>query len=255
MSTTLSQHTAPSGILRLDLHSSLPLHAQAEQVLRELIQRPVYRAGGLLPDEVSLSQSLGISRNTLRAAVARLVAEGRLERKAGVGTRVVEPRVNSGVGAWHSFTKEMAAKGVKVDIHSVNVSAVPAPEEAARALQLPVGTEVLRLDRVRGWDGRPEVHFRSYLHPRLGLTKQSDFQQPLYELIQQQGSIVADQSQEELKAVNADRRLARLLGIPVGTALLRRDRTVLDTGRRPMEYAVVHYRCERFTLTLNLRKE
>jgi DNA-binding GntR family transcriptional regulator len=41
----------------------------------------------------------------------------------------------------------------------------------------------------------------------------------------------------------------------VGTALLRRDRTVLDTGRRPMEFAVVHYRCERFTLTLNLRQE
>ena len=231
------------------------MHAQAEQVLRGLIQRPAYRAGGLLPDEVSLSRSLGISRNTLRAAIGRLVTEGRLERKAGVGTRVVEPRVNSGVGAWHSFTREMAAKGVKVDTHSVMVRVLPAPAEAARALQLAPGTEVLCLDRVRGWDGRPEVHFRSYLHPRLGLTKANDFRQPLYELIQQQGSIVADQSQEELKAVNADARLARLLEVPLGTALLRRDRTVLDTGRRPMEYAVVHYRCERFTLTLNLRKE
>jgi DNA-binding GntR family transcriptional regulator len=56
-----------------------------------------------------------------------------------------------------------------------------------------------------------------------------------------------------LIAVNADRRLARWLGVPVGTALLRRARTVFDTGRRPMEYAAVHYRCERFTLTLNLR--
>lgn len=231
------------------------MHAQTEKVLRELIQRAEYRAGALLPDEVSLSRSLGISRNTLRAAIGRLVAEGRLERKAGVGTRVVEPRINSGVGAWHSFTREMAAKGVAVDTLSVKAQMLPAPDEAARALQLPVGTEVLCLDRVRGWDGRPEVHFRSYLHPRLGLTTANDFQLPLYELIQQQGSIVADQSQEELKAVNADRRLARLLQIPIGTALLRRERTVLDTGRRPMEYAVVHYRCERFTLTLNLRKE
>jgi GntR family transcriptional regulator len=231
------------------------LHAQAEQVLRELIQRPEFRAGGLLPDEVSLSRSLGISRNTLRAAIGRLVTEGHLERRAGVGTRVVEPRVNSGVGAWQSFTREMAAKGVEVETLSVKVSMLPVPEEGARALQLVAGIKVLCLDRVRGWDGRPEVHFRSYLHPRLGLTPASNFQLPLYELIQQEGSVVADQSQEELKAVNADRRLARLLKIPVGTALLRRTRTVLDTGRRPMEYAVVHYRCERFTLTLNLRKE
>jgi uncharacterized membrane protein len=42
--------------------------------------------------------------------------------------------------------------------------------------------------------------------------------------------------------------------IPFGTALLRRDRTVLDDKRRPMEFAVVHYRCDRFTLTLNLRE-
>ncbi len=255
MKSSSPSNAATSETLRLDPRSALPLHAQAEQVVRELIQRPAYRAGGLLPDEVSLSRSLGISRNTLRAAIGRLVTEGRLERKAGIGTRVLEPRINSGVGAWHSFTREMAAKGIKVDTLSVKVSAVPAPAEAARALQLPIGTQILCLDRVRGWDGRPEVHFRSYLHPRLGLTKDSDFQQPLYELIQQEGSIVADQSQEELKAVNADRRLARLLDVPVGTALLRRDRTVLDTGRRPMEYAEVHYCCKRFTLTLNLRKE
>ena len=52
-----------------------------------------------------------------------------------------------------------------------------------------------------------------------------------------------------------DRRLARLLGVKVGTPLQRRDRLVLDTGRRPMEFAVVHYRCNRFRLTLNLRQE
>lgn len=253
--TTTKASQSSSGKWRLDHRSSLPLHAQAEELLRELMQRPQYRDGGLLPDEVSLSRSLGISRNTLRAAIGRLVAEGRLKRKAGVGTRVVESRVHSGVGAWHSFTHEMAAKGIKVDTHSLNVSLLPAPEEVARALHITAGTEMLCLDRIRGWDGRAEVHFRSYFHPRLGLTKESDFTQPLYELIQQQCSIVADQSQEELKAVNADRRLARLLGVPVGTALLRRDRTVLDTGRRPMEFAVVHYRCERFTLTLNLRQE
>jgi GntR family transcriptional regulator len=107
---------------------------------------------------------------------------------------------------------------------------------------------------VRGWDSQAEVHFRSYFHPRLGLSDKSDFSQPLYELIQKQCSIVADQSQEELQAVNADSRLSKLLGVRIGTALLRRDRVVLDTGRRPMEYAIVHYRCDRFTLTLNLRQ-
>jgi GntR family transcriptional regulator len=244
-----------SAPLRLNHRSPLPLHAQAEQLLRELIQRREYRNGGRLPDEVSLSRTLGISRNTLRAAILRLVAEGRLERKAGVGTRVTEPKIKSGVGAWHSFTREMEGKGIKVETYSLHAKRVAAAAEAARALQIPLATEVICLDRVRGWDAQPEVVFRSYFHPRLGLSKNNDFQRPLYELIQEQCNVVADESREEFTAVLADQRLARLLEVSVGTPLLRRERTVLDTGRKPIEFAVVHYRCDRFRLTLNLRQE
>jgi GntR family transcriptional regulator len=247
--------TVNIGNLRLNHKSPLPLHAQAEELLRGLIQQPEYRGGGLLPDEVSLSRALGISRNTLRTAIGRLVSEGRLERKAGIGTRMVEPKILSGIGAWHSFTKEMEAKGIKVETYSLDVKLVPSPAEAAQALQIPVETEVLRLDRVRGWDGQPEVDFRSYLHPRLGLTKKENFQQPLYQLIQDRCSIITDESLEEMSAVSADRRLAGRLSVPIGVPLLRRERTVLDTGRRPVEFAVVHYRCERSRLALSLRKE
>src|SRR5436190_5817469 len=193
-----SADNTPFQLGRLDHHSPLPLHAQAEQLLRQLIQRPEHRWGGMLPNEVSLSRLLGISRNTLRAAIGRLVSEGHLERKAGVGTRVVEPKVLSGVGAWQSFTKEMAAKGIAVETYSLQVKFVAAPAEAARALQLPPKTRVLRLDRVRGWHNHSEVDFRSFLHPRLGLLAQDDFHQPLYELIHQRSSIAAAESNEQL---------------------------------------------------------
>ena len=242
-------------ILRLDQKSQLPLHIQAEKALRKLIQRPEFRAGRLLPDEISLSRSLGISRNTLRTAIGRLVSEGRLERKAGVGTRVIEPRVHSGVGAWQSFTREMEAKGIKVETYRVKVHELRPPREIASALQIDPDSQVFCLDRLRGWDGQPEVYFRSFLHPRLKLPMQADFQRPLYELIREYCSILADQSQEELSAVAADYQLANWLGVNVGTPLLRRDRVVLDAGRRPIEAALVHYRCDRFRLTLNLRQE
>ncbi|MBI5382848.1 MAG: GntR family transcriptional regulator [Opitutae bacterium] len=250
----MSAKASTSSVPRLDRRNPLPLHAQAEQALRTLIQQPDYQAGGLLPDEVSLARLLGISRNTLRAAIARLVSEGRLERTSGVGTRVIEPKVHSGVGAWQSFTREMAAKGIEVETHFVKATMLAAPAAIATALRLDAGSPVLCLDRVRGWDGQPEVHFRSYLHPRLGLTLQEDFTQPLYDLIRQRCSVVADESSEEFTSTVADRQLAKLLKVKTGAALLRRDRVVLDTGRRPIEYAIVHYRCERFRLTLNLRQ-
>lgn len=239
---------------RLDPRSPVPLHAQAEQWLRQLVEQPAYRKGGLLPDEVKLATTLGISRNTLRAAIGRLVAEGRLERKAGVGTWVLEPRIQSGVGAWHSFTREMAAKGITVETFATDRRLVRAPVAAAGALRLAPATAVLRLDRLRGWDGQPMVHFRSYLHPRLGLTAADQFDQPLYEMLRARFGVVADQSTEDLDSVAADRTLARLLQIKSGTPLLRRERTVLDTGGRPLEFAIVHYRCDHFRLSLQLRQ-
>jgi GntR family transcriptional regulator len=241
--------------LRLDPGSSLPLHVQAEQSLRTLLDRPTQAPGTLLPDEVTLANAMGVSRNTLRAAIARLVREGRLNRKAGVGTRVVEPRVHSGVGAWQSFTREMESKGVRVETYSLSARLVAISAEVAGHLHLGAGTEVLCLDRVRGWEGRRVVRFLSYLHPRLGLTLGDDFNQPLYALIQDRSGVIADQSNEELTAVGADRKLARILALEARAPLLRRTRTVFDTRRQPMEHSIVHYRGDCFELSLTLRQE
>lgn len=241
--------------LRLDPDSSLPLHAQAEQSLRTLLARPAQAPGTLLPDEVSLANAMGVSRNTLRAAISRLVSEGRLNRKAGVGTRVMEPRVHSGVGAWQSFTREMESKGIRVETYSMTAQMVKVSADVGSRLHLQAGTEVLCLDRIRGWDDRPVVRFHSYLHPRLGLDAGDDFNQPLYALIQKRSGIIADQSNEELTAVTTDRRLARALAVKLRTPLLRRTRTVFDTRRQPMEYSVVHYRGDHFELSLTLRQQ
>ena len=241
--------------LRRDPRSPLPLHAQAEALLRRLIQQPPYGNGGLLPDEATLANALGVSRNTLRTAIGRLVAEGWLERKAGVGTRVTEPRAQSGTGAWHSFTRALETRGIKVETYTTTARLAPATIAVARALKVPEKTGVLCVDRVRGWDGRPEADFLSFFHPRLRLTKNDNFDRPVYELMHERSGVMADESLEEFVAVAADQRLARLLKVPLRTPLLKRERIVLDAGRRPMEYAVVHYRCDRFRLTLNLRQQ
>lgn len=71
--------------LQLDPNSSKPLHQQAEDLLRQMIQQEEYRKGKLLPNEVELSKELNISRNTLRQAINRLVFEGLLVRKKDTG--------------------------------------------------------------------------------------------------------------------------------------------------------------------------
>src|SRR3954466_8821748 len=102
-------------MLSLDHSSPVPLRAQVEQLLKSMVIQPEYQKGGLLPDEMALAAQLGVSRGTVRSGIGKLVFEGVLEPQAGVGTRVSNRHLESGISAWRSFTREMASKGISVE--------------------------------------------------------------------------------------------------------------------------------------------
>ncbi|MFO1512628.1 MAG: GntR family transcriptional regulator [Verrucomicrobiota bacterium] len=241
-------------MLSLDHQSSLPLRAQVEQLLRELVHQPDYQKGALLPDEVALAAQLGVSRGTVRSGLSKLVFEGVLERKAGVGTRVSSRHLESGIRAWRSFTREMAAKGITVQNLRLDYRQVTASPDAALALQVAKGTKLWRLDRVRGWGGKPVLQTTSWFHPRLSLKGTEEFAQPLYATIEKTTGVRPDHAREEFLAMSADARSARLLQVVKGTPLLLRRHTVFDPGNRPFEFAEVYYVSSRFTLTLDMRR-
>jgi GntR family transcriptional regulator len=191
----------------------------------------------------------------VRAGISKLVFEGLLDRKAGVGTRVSSRHLESGIRAWRSFTREMASKGITVENFRRDYRLVPASEDAARALQIAPRKPVWRLERVRGWDSQPVLYSSSWFHPRLGLRGTEDFNRPLYEALQAATGVRPHHAREELLAVGAHARLAALLAVTRQAPLLLRRHAVFDAGNRPIEFAEVCYVSSRFTLTLDLRRE
>src|SRR5690606_1796935 len=126
---------APNEIeFKLDHNSSLPLHYQVEQLLREIIKKPVYQEGKLLPKEVDLAKTLGISRNTVRQATNKLEHENLLVRKKGVGTRAVRETVSTKLSNWASFSEEMYSKGVEFVNYVIKVSWEKASTSVAHLL-------------------------------------------------------------------------------------------------------------------------
>ena len=242
-------------MLALDHDSPVPLRAQVESLLRELIRQPEYQNGALLPDEVALAAELGVSRGTVRSGISKLVFEGLLDRKAGIGTRVSNRNVESGIREWHSFTREMASKGIIVENFKLTYHQVPASKEAMQALQLDSARTLWRMDRVRGWSGQPVLHTMSWFHSRLGLKGNEATNQPLYEMIEQATGVRPHHAREDFLAVSADAQMARQLDVEKGCPLLLRRHTVYDAGNRPFEYAEVRYVSSRFALTLDVRRK
>ncbi len=234
----------------LDHSSSVPLHDQAEQWVLGYIMKA--KEGDLLPDEVALSKRLGISRNTLRVALDRLVREGLLERRRGVGTRILSAQTATGLGEWESFTREMKARGHQVENYRLNVEKVTANETVANALGVPPQTEILHLLRVRGYDDSPVAVFESWFHPCLDLPLDADFSRPLYDVIAAHCDWVPMRSREEISAKPASQNIANLLIVDAGFPLLIRSRIVTDAGGRVLEYALNHYRGDRMSYTVDL---
>ncbi|RLD23534.1 MAG: GntR family transcriptional regulator, partial [Bacteroidetes bacterium] len=106
---------------KLDQNSPVPLHAQIEEYLRKLITKKEYKSGDkFLPKEMAMSKKLGVSRNTIRQAINKLAHEGLIERKKGIGTKVVTRKISTRLDNWISFTKEMRNQGIEVVNYLVN---------------------------------------------------------------------------------------------------------------------------------------
>src|SRR5579862_4685073 len=72
--------------------------------------------GARLAPEVELARQFGVSRQTMRAALGALVREGRLERKPGRGTVVVEPKIEQQLKRFYRIEHVILARGLGVTV-------------------------------------------------------------------------------------------------------------------------------------------
>lgn len=241
---------------KLDQNSPIPLHAQIEKYLRGLIKQKEYQNGNkFLPKEVAMSMQLGVSRNTIRQAINKLVHEGLIERKKGVGTKVSNKRISTRLDNWISFTKEMRNQGIEVVNYLVNAVLVNPDSEVQNALSIEKSKKVWKLEKIRGSKDAKFLYSVSYFHPRIGITGDDNFKSPLYELLEREHDVIVATSKEKLRAIEADSKMATMLDIEKGRPILRRERLVLDVGDRPVEYNIVFYHTDHFTYDIDIKRE
>ena len=131
-------------------------------------------------------------------------------------------------------------------IHGLAVSSTvcqarirPAFETEARALRIPMDSNVFELERVRIVEGAPLSLDLSVLVPSLADSlAQVDFSNAsLYQTLRSANAIKPSRAECMLRAVIADRRSAELLELSDGDPLLELSETVFDQYGEPFEFA------------------
>ena len=135
-----------------------PLYLQVTRRVEDLLLQGRYKAGDRIPPETELVAALGVSRVTVRAALARLVERGLLERRRGSGTFVVRPpggaRLQAGLERLETYTVHAARLGLKLDSEDLSIEAAGAGPDEAAVLEIPEGSPLVKVSRVLLVDGK-----------------------------------------------------------------------------------------------------
>ena len=212
----------------------------AAEILRAIRADELAGVDGLLPSETALSQRLGVSRATLREALAHLERGGVILRRHGVGTFVTgQALVESGLEELESIEKLAARRGIEIHMGSCRIEELEAAPEEAEALDVPAGTPVLAVERVMLTGTTPVAYLVDVVPvdvlSRADLTP--TFHGSVLDLIQERGEPRLSHSSTEISAEAAGREVAERLGAEVGDPVLRLTARLFAKSGRVVDHS------------------
>lgn len=225
----------PAGLTR----SGTSLHRQVYLVLRDRLLGGGFAPHEQLPPEPQLCEQFGVSRITLRRAVADLVADGLLERVQGRGTYVTE-RVQERRGGGAGYEEDVRDLSTATTVKVLEFANLPAPQWVSSRLAIPSGELVQRSVRLRLRRGMPVVLLTAWVPRRWSqtMTRADLERRSLNELLAERG-VRFGRVLQEIGAGLADPLQAQRLDVAVGAALLMVDRVVHDHQGAPVEFVVM----------------
>ena len=234
--------------------ASQPLYERIEKQLRRRLDAAA--DGDPFPSEPRLAEEFGVSRMTVRAALAGLERDGMLERVPGRGSFVRKGAAHRPVGVLLSFHDQALAEG-KTPRSRVLEAEVRAarPQEIAALYKTKVQDpelpeEVVAITRVRLFDDLPIAIERAVFPATLSALLTTDLETgSLHNALRRLG-LTPTLGSSLLTARTADDD-APDLGVAPTTPMLVETRSIVDQHGAPLEFTVSSYVADRYALRVD----
>jgi GntR family transcriptional regulator len=231
------------------------LRYQIADQLRERLLGGELEAGAQLPSEPELARSLGVSRSSLRAAIALLEAEGLLRRRHGSGTYVTErPLLRNDLSLNFGVSEMIATTGLEQGTAYSHAAREPAPADVAEAFGVETGAPLSALHRVRTANGKPVVESVDWCREEtLDPSELSALGGgSLYDALAAHGSVV-HHGVASITPTRAGRETAKRLEVPVRSLLLTLFQVDSTAADEVVLVSVEHHLADAFEFTVYRR--
>lgn len=211
---------------------------EAQEELEYYIKVNHLEAHDKLPSERELSELFNINRSTLRAAIIRMIDEGKLYKVTGSGNFVQEPKIIRNLNNLDSLTELVKGFGKEISSKVIDASVIEANKQIMKKLKLTLGTKVFQLLRVRLIDNEPFALETSFIEFQRfeGIEKYDFGKDSLYKTLKDIYGVDIVKGQEKLTLTYATEEEAELLSITYESPLFFISGTAEDNEDRPVEY-------------------
>jgi GntR family transcriptional regulator len=202
------------------------VHAQIEDWLAGQIATGALAPGDRLPTEQDLAEWFGVSRMTLRHALAELTRRGLVTKSVGRrgGTFVAAPKLEQDLTTLAGFSEQLRRHGMVAGARVLSARSRPAGPADGR----PIALERSLF---------PAARFPGMLELRLDGS--------LYELLETRYGLRPHRARESLEPVTAGVREAEALDVAEGAPLMQVERTAYARSGEPLEFARDLFRGDR----------
>jgi GntR family transcriptional regulator len=221
--------------MQLRSDTSVPLYVQIENMLTAQITSGELRPNDKLTSERDLSRALGISRMTVRHALHSLVQAGLLYTIPGKGIFVSER--NAGLDVRVSlagFSEDIRRTGARPSSVLMEACVQAATHELASALRIPLGQEVVKVERLRLVNQVPLALHTAFLPHNICpdlLVKYDLAVESLIEILAKEYHLRLSRAEQAVRAGLASPRELQLLRLSDPAPVLNAERTTyLETG-------------------------
>ncbi|MFO7922888.1 MAG: GntR family transcriptional regulator [Bacteroidales bacterium] len=223
-------------------YKNIPQHRRLYEILRKHINDGVYREGDLLPSENDLCSVYGLTRPTVRQALAALVQDGYISRHQGKGSIVRKMPQGIGILSVSGTTTALKNKNLKTDIIK-EPHIIPWPDNFMFGLSdLEIESGCIHMTRLRLLDDKPIFYDISYI-PAINLprfTARTFRNRSLFDILRNAYRVEIKGGEQRIRAIMADREISGYLKIKTGHPVLHLERKMVTNRPELNVYSSIY---------------
>jgi GntR family transcriptional regulator len=233
------------------LSASLPQHV-VQYILEAISNGELVDQFDRLPSETQLSRILGVSRATVREALAILAREGKVISRHGVGTFVNRSLQDfkCNISEVVEFKDLITQQGYQASVEVVSVETRKAGE-LSEMLDVAADEDVLEIKKLFMADQAPVILCSNIIPQKLilpnsrdNLLEDTNFALPIYRFLMEKCEQEVLFHMARINSTIASDELAKVLECEAGHPLLRITEVGFNNIQKPILYCLEHYRDE-----------